>query len=109
MEFADNVSQLARYIHEWAHRKGFYGGYCEPPCDHASGSFASAVMLVVTELAEAVEADRRGEDDHVPEELADAVIRLLDLSASLGIDIGKEIENKMLINELRPNKHGKKY
>jgi NTP pyrophosphatase (non-canonical NTP hydrolase) len=49
--------------------------------------------------------------EHCPKfrvEIADAVIRLLNLSASLGIDIETEIAAKMEINEKRPFKHGGK-
>lgn len=47
--------------------------------------------------------------DTLEDELADALIRLLDLTAHLGIDIERHIELKMQYNALRPYKHGKKY
>jgi NTP pyrophosphatase (non-canonical NTP hydrolase) len=45
----------------------------------------------------------------VEEELADVIIRTLDLCGSLGIDIEKHIELKMKYNESREYKHGKNY
>jgi NTP pyrophosphatase (non-canonical NTP hydrolase) len=92
------------------------------------------LMLLVTEIAEAMEAYRKMElkflgvlqrnlienkpiileDDNslkahknFQEELADTLIRLLDLTASLGIDIEAPIAEKMAVNELRPIKHDK--
>jgi len=99
------------YIHSWAHRKGFYAGRHRPDraCEHRSGSRAAAVMLIVTELAEAVEADRRGDDDNFDEELADATIRILDLCGAEGIDLEAAITDKMIINECRQRRHGKRY
>ena len=53
------------------------------------------------------------EGDEKPEgfvvEIADAVIRLLDLSAGLGIDIDAHVCYKLEYNATRPYKHGKKY
>ena len=53
------------------------------------------LMLVVTEVAEAVEDVRHENWSHFGEELADVVIRVLDLSATLGIDLEWEIKRKM--------------
>jgi len=43
------------------------------------------------------------------DEMADIIIRVLDMCAFKGIDIEKHIELKMKYNSLRPVKHGKKY
>ena len=45
----------------------------------------------------------------VPEEIADAFIRLFDLCGFYGIDIEAHIKAKMAYNATRPAKHGKKY
>ena len=45
----------------------------------------------------------------VEDELADVIIRVLDLCGSLNIDIEKHIEINMKYNELRKYKHGKEY
>lgn len=47
--------------------------------------------------------------DTFEDELADVVIRVLDLCAFKGIDIESHIKAKMRYNSLRPHKHGKKY
>lgn len=82
------------------------------------------LMLIVTELAEALEGHRKNlKDDKLPTrdmfevELADAVIRLLDLSKGLGYDLGGAFEEKMAYNairedhklEARRQANGKKY
>jgi NTP pyrophosphatase (non-canonical NTP hydrolase) len=43
------------------------------------------------------------------DELADVVIRVLDLCAFKKIDIEKHIKMKMIYNSMREHKHGKKY
>ncbi|MCK5581671.1 MAG: hypothetical protein KAJ18_10425 [Candidatus Omnitrophica bacterium] len=64
-------------------------------------------MLIVTELAEAMEAHRKQDDDNFKEELADVFIRLFDLCGGLDIDIEAEIVKKSAKNKDRPYKHGK--
>jgi NTP pyrophosphatase (non-canonical NTP hydrolase) len=67
-------------------------------------------MLAVTEVAEAVEGYRKGlMDDHLPHrpmaevEIADTIIRLLDLSGALGYDVEGAISEKMEYNRSRPD------
>ena len=72
-------------------------------------STPTKLMLIVTELGEACEADRLGDKENFNEEIADTFIRLCDLCGYLGIDIEKEIEIKMNKNRARPKLHGKKY
>lgn len=78
------------------------------------------LMLMVTELAEAMEDYRAGRDlkavtfrpdgkpEGFPTELADGVIRILDLAEALGIDLADVIEIKHRYNTSRPWKHGGK-
>ena len=47
--------------------------------------------------------------DTFEDEIADAVIRLMDMAAGLGIDLEKHILAKVKYNETRPRLHGKKY
>jgi len=77
-----------------------------------------ALCLVHAEVSEALEEYRRGRlepwtgEGGKPEgfsvELADAVIRILDLSDALGIDLEAEIERKHAYNQTRPYRHGGK-
>ena len=74
------------------------------------------LMLIVTELAEAMEAFREGngESEKIPgfskleEELADAIIRILDFAGGEELDIEGALRAKMVYNEGRPYRHGGK-
>jgi len=68
----------------------------------------SRLMLIVTEVAEAAEGGRKNMmDDHLPNrpmlevELADAVIRILDMAEGYGLDIGGAIAEKLEYNSQR--------
>lgn len=82
------------------------------------------LMLCVSELAEAMEGDRKGlMDDHLPHrkmmevELADCLIRILDICGGLGLDLGGAFVEKLAYNRTRADhkpenrlkKGGKKY
>lgn len=66
------------------------------------------LALIITEVSEAIESVRKQDFNNFKEELADIIIRTLDLSDILFIDIEKEIDLKMDKNEKRPYKHGGK-
>jgi len=70
-------------------------------------NIGEALMLIVTELAEGMEAHRKQDQDNFREELADTFIRLFDLCGGLNVDIQAEIIKKCAKNKLRPYKHGK--
>jgi len=68
------------------------------------------LMLVVSEVAEAMEGHRKNlQDDKLPHrkmievELADAVIRIADLAGALGLDLGGAISEKLEYNAVRPD------
>lgn len=68
------------------------------------------LMLVVSEIAEAMEGHRKGlKDDKLPHrpmievELADAVIRICDLAGALDLDLGGAIKEKLEYNKHRPD------
>ena len=82
------------------------------------------LMLITSELAEAMEGHRKGlQDDKLPHrkmievELADALIRLFDLAGGLKMDLGGAYVEKMAFNESRADhkrenrlaENGKKY
>jgi len=71
------------------------------------------LMLIVSEIAEAMEGDRKClMDDKLPHrkmlevELADAMIRIADLAGALSLDLGGAIVEKMEFNANR-NDHKK--
>lgn len=71
-------------------------------------TFAVKLMLTVSELSEAMEADRKGlMDDKLSHrdgrevELADAIIRICDLAGAYGMDLGGAVAEKMEFNASR--------
>ena len=93
-----SLNDLAKLCHSIAVEKGFWD---------KERNIGEALMLIVTELAEAMEAHRIKDEQNFKEELADSFIRLLDLCGGLKIDIEEEIYQKSLKNKNRPYKHGK--
>lgn len=80
----------------------------EPIDPHAK--VPEKLMLIVSEIAEAMEGHRKGlADDKLPHrpmievELADAAIRIFDLAGALGFDLGDAIAEKMAFNADRPD------
>ena len=123
------MNKFASGIYKRNKAKGFHDG--EMP-------LGEQLMLVVSELSEALEADRRdgwckerdvdlsdalsqsgqygfadwfreNVKDTVEDEIADAFIRLFDLVGTYGIDIEKHIALKLAYNKTREYKHGKRY
>lgn len=125
------LNELRDEIHENAKSKGFW----DKPRE-----IGTLLMLCVSELAEAMEADRkdryaklesyereinyvskygfeirfdeifeRNIKDTFEDELADTIIRILDVCGAKGIDIEKYIELKMKYNTTRERMHGKRY
>lgn len=68
----------------------------------------TVLALITSEVSEALEGFRNNDKENFKEELADIIIRVLDCSGGLNIDIEKEIENKLEKNRERSHKHGGK-
>jgi len=98
-------------MQEEVHRTAIEHGWWEKP-----RPVGEVLMLMVTELAEAMEAYRSGNPEsekilgfsQMEEELADVVIRLLDFAGGEDLDIEGALIAKMLYNEKRPYRHGGK-
>lgn len=80
---------------------------------------ATGIALIMSELAEALEAIRSGhpmneswEENGKPEgvgsEFADAIVRIADQCGRAGIDLNAELVRKMRYNTTRPWRHGGK-
>ena len=65
------------------------------------------LALITSEVGEAVSALQHGDDTAFAEEVADIVIRVLDLCGGAQIDLGDEVLQKMQYNRKRTYLHGK--
>lgn len=106
MELPKNITKISHIIKKWRKRKGFK----TPLNIHGKNAddMLGKLMLVVTEVSEAAEAVRNDDVENFREEIADSIIRLLDIASTTGMDIHYEIKKKMEINKQREYKHGKK-
>ena len=66
------------------------------------------LALITSEVSEALEDFRKDEKEHFAEEIADVLIRVLDLTGGMGIDIDEEVAKKLEINKKRGFRHGGK-
>lgn len=121
----NGLNELSKKVYEANKQKGF---------DVANENIGQILMLIVSELSEALEADRKDKKadiqllkaylshgmsykqafesavkDTFEDEIADALIRILDLCGAHGIDIDLHVSLKLQYNKLRDFKHGKKY
>lgn len=66
------------------------------------------IALIMSECAEALDAHQNRRDDELSAELADIVLRTMNLAEALDIDLDAEIEKKHSINKTRSFMHGNK-
>lgn len=105
------ISDWAAVIHENAKAHGWYETPRQP---------GELLMLITCEAAEAMEEirnghamtetyyDEKGKMQGVPSELADIVIRVMDMAEFYSIDLEAAIAEKHAYNVQRPYKHGGK-
>ena len=116
------LNELARQCHATSRDHGFW------PVDYRAGADKIAtpeqqyllghkIALIHSELSEALEDVRTGSVEltkensgkmhGVPSELADVLIRTLELMHAMGTDIEAVVLEKMAYNRNRPRMHGK--
>lgn len=95
---------LARQVHT-ANKKWWTDLHTGEPIERNVGEM---LCLVHSEISEALEGHRKGlKDDKLPHrsqfevELADAIIRILDIADGMRLDIGAAFEEKMAYNAVR--------
>lgn len=124
-----NLEYLAKKAYKMARNNGYY--------ENGGPSMGTRLMLIVSELSEALEADRKGsylgafpdldylfeidEDEKYmstyeaevkgsfEEEIADTVIRVLDLCGHLEIDLEMHVLAKMRYNKIKGRNPEKAY
>jgi NTP pyrophosphatase (non-canonical NTP hydrolase) len=123
-----NIKEIQQKIHLVNVEKGFW---------EDRKNVGEVLMLIVSELGEALDAHRAGKKadveafdaraidrtepadyqadfqdcikDTFEDEIADTVIRILDMCEGFGIDLERHIALKLEYNKTRPYKHGKNY
>ena len=66
------------------------------------------LCLIHSEVSEALEAYRKGDDVDLTEELADIIIRVCDMAGALDLDIETAVLDKNEFNKTRSYRHGNK-
>lgn len=105
-----DIDVIAKEVYELSVTKGWWQ-------EGSDRNFGEVIALIHSEISEALESKRNGEGPIVftedkPDgwaiELADAVIRIMDLFVREGLSLGECIQIKHNYNKSRPYRHGGK-
>lgn len=111
----DTTAQAAQFLQWQCHGAAKSAGWWIDPKTGSSITenpycFSNKLMLIVSEVSEAMEGDRKSlPDDKLPHrsmrevELADAVIRIFDLAGAYNMDLAGAIAEKLAFNAKRPD------
>ena len=98
--YCHGLKDIATDIGLWRNRKAF---------KTSKDNIPEKLALIHSEVSEALEATRKGDDAGFEEELADVIIRVLDLADALDLNMAVAIRDKMIKNESRSVRHGKRF
>lgn len=101
------LDALSALLHESARQKGFWDG------EYTNDKVGNKLALLHSEVTEVLEAIRKQKgSEKVVEEMADVIIRLLDLYAAMRNEeellhsLDEILDKKININKERPRLHG---
>ena len=104
------MDALAAILHETAKEKGFWDG------EYSDDKLGMKLALVHSEVTEILEAVRKSQgSEKVVEEIADVIIRLLDVYAAMRNEevvlhsLDEVLNEKMNKNKERPRLHGNRF
>ena len=95
MEF----SEISKMVHKNSQDHGWWDNLRPVP---------ELLCLIHSEVSEALEGYRRQDWDNIREELADIIIRVMDMAEGFEIDLEREVIKKHQTNVKRPFRHGGK-
>ncbi len=102
------LNELAREILEINAANGWNVTTLDVWDDEQPYRLGCILALIHSEVSEALEALRNHDRENFEEELADVIIRVLDLTGGLGIDIDAAVRDKLEANKKRGWRHGGK-
>lgn len=133
--FISSLNDVAVEITKWREKKGFQTSWENCPeklmlivteLSEAMEAYRHLSPATINLLSAAAKDNQHSLEEHFPtkipetiedsqkqfvnnfvEELADTLVRLLDLTGALGVDLALALDEKMDKNEKRPHKHGK--
>lgn len=110
-----SLKQWQREVHALARANGFWDHETVGSTDfegygaHLNPSIVPEKLALITgEASEALEEHRDDNDEKMEVELADIIIRVLDLAEYKGFDMDRAVEAKHKKNLSRPYLHGRK-
>jgi NTP pyrophosphatase (non-canonical NTP hydrolase) len=108
-----NLDDLAAELHQTAVEKGFWEPLSRMNDEDSFIFYAKQIAMIHSEATEVLEAIRKNKgEDQIVEELADIIIRTLDLyngmhnQGDVVTSLHKTVKRKSKVNKDRPRLHG---